>query len=167
MEKETAGRFAVIVHNIRSAYNVGSIFRTADGIGADRIYLTGYTPSPAKEGALYLSKAQKMITKTALGAERYVSWEKATSIGKLLDKLKKEGVTVAALEQDERSVDYKEFVPDFPIALLLGNEPKGIDKRILKKCDAYIEIPMRGDKKSLNVSVAFGVAGYEIYSKIK
>ncbi|HAV11264.1 MAG TPA: RNA methyltransferase [Candidatus Moranbacteria bacterium] len=160
-------KLIVIAHNIRSAHNIGSIFRTADGVGAAKIYLTGYSPSPAKENAPYLTDAQKMIAKTALGAEKNVEWEKAVSIGKLLEKLKKEGVKIVALEQDEESIDYGRFVPQSDVALIVGNEPKGIDKRILKKCDAIVEIPMRGKKKSLNVSVAFGVVAYEICGKIK
>ncbi len=183
----------IVLHNIRSAYNVGSIFRTADGIGVNNIYLTGYTPCPhslrqpdsltavmaAGESAaggplgsnnkkpLYLTRARKMIAKTALGAEKNVSFEKVKNLGKLIEKLKSRKVKVVALEQDKKSVDYKNFKPSFPMALIVGNEPKGINKRILARCDEIVEIPMRGKKKSLNVSVAFGVAGYEITSKHK
>ena len=157
----------IILHNIRSAYNVGSMFRTADGMGVKKIYLTGYTASPYCEKDLHMTKPQKMISKTALGADEFVSWEKASQIGKLISRLKSEKIEIVALEQDKKSVNYKKFKPKFPLALIVGNEPKGIDKKILKKCDQIIEIPMKGEKKSLNVAVSIGIAGYEISSKIK
>lgn len=157
----------VIAHNIRSAHNVGSIFRTADGVGVEKVYLTGYSPSPAKENVPYLTPAQKMIAKTALEAEKHVSWQKISSIGRLLEKLKKDGLVIVALEQDEKSLDYRKFLPHSSVALIVGNEPKGIDGRVLKKCDAIIDIPMKGKKKSLNVSVAFGIAAYRICSKME
>ena len=156
-----------VLHNIRSAYNVGSIFRTADGMGVNSIYLTGYTPSPHDGSSLYKSQAHKMIAKTALGAEKNVSWEKIKNLGKLIDKLKLQKLKIIALEQDKKSINYKNFKPLFSMALIVGNEPKGINKRILARCDEIVEIPMRGKKKSLNVSVAFGIAGYEIISKLK
>lgn len=141
--------------------------RTADGVGAEKVYLSGYSPFPAKEGAPYLTPAQKMIAKTALGAEKSIPWKKNNSLANILSKLKDEGYAVVALEQCEKSLHYGDFSPDSPVALIIGNEPKGIDKRILKKCDHIIEIPMRGKKNSLNVSVAFGIAAYDICSKMK
>ena len=155
-------KFYLILHNIRSAYNVGSVFRTADGAGIEKIYLTGYSPAPVVSGEIYKTKAQKMLAKTALGAEENISWEKVKSLNNLIKKLKKEKFQIIALEQDNKSIDYKKFKPKFPLALIVGNEVKGLDKRILKKCDKIIEIPMRGKKKSLNVSVAAGIAGYKI-----
>jgi tRNA G18 (ribose-2'-O)-methylase SpoU len=162
-----AERFCVIVHNVRSAYNVGSIFRTADGLGAEKVYLTGYSPAPYSPDRLLKTAAEKMIEKTALGAEKNVPWERKALVGPLLGKLKKAGFLVVALEQDETSVKYDEFRSSKPVALIVGNEPKGIDRKILKKCDAIIEIPMYGQKNSLNVAVAFGIAGYGIRSRIK
>jgi len=155
-------KFYLILHNIRSAYNVGSIFRTADGAGIEKIYLTGYSPAPAVKDNPYKTKAQKMLAKTALGAEKNVSWKKNKNLDVLIKKLKKEKFQVVALEQDETSVDYRKFKLKFPLALIVGNEVMGLDKRILKKCDQIIEIPMRGEKKSLNVSVATGIVGYKI-----
>lgn len=152
----------MVVHNIRSAYNVGAIFRTADGIGIDKIYLTGYSPIPYEENKPYQSPAQKMISKTALGAEKNVSWKREKSIGKVIAELKKLGFSIVALEQFKKSIDYKKFKPHFPLVLIIGNEPRGIDGKILKKCDAIVEIPMKGKKNSLNVAVALGVAGYQI-----
>lgn len=129
-------------------YNVGSIFRTADAAGVAKIYLTGYTPDPA--------------SKTALSAEKYVPWEKYLDISRLISNLRKEKVQIIALEQSKNSRDYKKFRPRFPMALILGNEVRGISKNILKKCDKIIQIPMRGKKESLNVSVAAGIALFEL-----
>ena len=165
-------KFYLILHRIRSAYNVGSMFRTADGVGVDKIFVTGFTQRPSKEKYELQTKAEKMLSKTALGADQYVEWEGAKNISTIIDKLKKEGIQIVALEQDERSIDYRKLNSQIKkiknvkgIALILGNEPKGIDKRILKKCNFVIEIPMRGQKKSLNVAVATGIAGYEIKQK--
>ena len=154
--------FVVILHNIRSAYNVGSILRTADAIGIKKIYLSGYTPSPLDTDKAYATKAQKMIAKTALGAEKSIRCQRARSLAGLFRKLKAEDYQIIALEQDKKSVDYLYFKPIFPLALLLGNELDGVRSRFLKQCDAVIEIPMRGRKNSLNVAVAFGIAGYAI-----
>lgn len=164
MPRKSNDKFYLILHNIRSAYNVGSVFRTADGMGVDKIYLSGYTPCPAKPGDIVVSSAQKMISKTALGAEKNIEWERARNVGKLVDKLKKSGVRIVALEQDEKAAKLDHASISFPAALLAGNEVRGLDKRLLEKCDMIVEIPMRGKKKSLNVSVAVGIAGYRMAS---
>lgn len=158
-------KFYLILHRIRSAYNVGSMFRTADGIGVDKIFLTGFTQRPSSKEYNIQTKAEKMLSKTALGADKYVQWEGAKNIARVIDKLKKENIQIVALEQNEKSIDYNQYKISKNkkgIALIVGNEPNGIDKRILKKCDKIIEIPMRGQKKSLNVAVSLGVAGYGI-----
>lgn len=152
----------LIVHNIRSAHNVGALFRTADGAGVQEIILSGYTPIPPKKDALYLTDADKALKKTALGAEDSVSWRKVSSLARTLTLLKQGGYEIVALEQDERSVDYRKYRPRKKVALLLGNEVSGVDKRVLKQCDVILEIPMRGEKNSLNVSVAAGIALYQI-----
>ncbi|MFA6184334.1 MAG: TrmH family RNA methyltransferase [Parcubacteria group bacterium] len=159
-------KFYLILHRIRSAYNVGSMFRSADGIGVDKIFITGFTQAPSKKEYLMQTKAEKMLSKTALGADKYVPWEKVVSVSKVIDKLKKEKFCIIALEQDRKSVDYRKFKGVDKMALIVGNEPRGIDKRILNKCDNLIEIPMRGKKQSLNVAVALGVAGYKLTEKI-
>ncbi len=152
-----------IAHNIRSAHNVGSLFRTADGAGVDKLFLTGYSPAPAKRDTLYVSGFQKMIAKTALGAEQTVSWEWKKTVGEVLEVLKRQGFEIVALEQSSDSISYDAYIPKCAnVALLLGNEPKGIDARTLRKCDAIVEIPMLGHKNSLNVSVAFGIAVYSL-----
>jgi 23S rRNA (guanosine2251-2'-O)-methyltransferase len=159
--------FVVIAHNVRSANNVGSVFRTSDGAGVEKIYLTGYTPAPATEKDAYLTQAHKTLAKTALGAEKNIPWEKHARLAPVLAKLRKEGFEIVALEQDRKSTDYRRYEPAKKTALLLGNEVRGIDRKVLNQCDAIIEIPMRGKKNSLNVSVAFGIASFEIRSKME
>jgi len=148
----------LILHNIRSTYNVGSIFRTGEAAGVSKIYLSGYTPAPEDK----FKKENKMILKTALGAEKLIPWEKVSGTTKLLAKLKKERVEIVALEQSGKSIDYRKFKPKNKTALILGNEVRGISKSVLNKCDKIIEIPMKGQKESLNVSVAIGVALFEL-----
>lgn len=149
------------MHNIRSLHNVGSIFRTADAAGITKLYLTGYTPAPLDE----MGRPRKEIVKTALGAEDSVPWEKAPNITKTLGSLKKQGFTIVALEQSKEAVNFKNFQPRFPLALLVGNEVRGLSRAVLKKSDLVIKIPIYGKKESLNVAVAFGIAVYEIVSK--
>lgn len=146
----------VILHNIRSCYNVGSIFRTSDAFGVEKIYLGGYTPNPEKDRA---------IAKTALGAEKSVKWEAVWHTNKLIERLKKERIRVVALEQSSQSKNLQKHKPKFPCALVVGNEVRGLSKAILSHCDEVIEIPMLGKKESLNVSVAFGIATFSINSK--
>lgn len=151
-------KLILILHNIRSSHNVGAIFRTADGAGVSEIYLTGYTPKPVDQ----FGRPDRALAKTALGAEKTVPWQYSNSIVGLLSKLKKDGWRLVALEQAKNSIDYQKIKIKFPAALLLGEEVNGIDKRLLKKCDQIMEIPMRGQKESLNVSVATGIAVYQI-----
>ncbi len=150
----------LILHNIRSAYNVGAIFRTADGAGVRHIYLTGYTPSPPDGTRAYTTKPERMIIKTALGAHEYIPWTKHDDFASVADVLHKNGVQIVALEQGEQSIAHNDFCVEHDVALVLGNEPTGIDRTTLEKCDTMIEIPMYGQKKSLNVSVAAGIALY-------
>lgn len=151
----------LIAHNVRSAHNVGAFFRTADGAGVSKIFLTGYTPAPSHKKYL-LSDAEKKIQKTALGAEKSVVWEKREDIRGLIAELKQAGFLVLALEQDESSRPYTEKFTEQKIALLVGNEVTGVEGDVLALCDAILEIPMRGNKNSLNVSVATGIALYEL-----
>ncbi len=144
--------FYVICDNIRSLENIGSIFRTADALGVDKIFLCGISGKPPHH----------KISKTALGAEKTISFEHCRQTWRLIEKLKKDKIQIVALEQARHAVLYTKFKPGFPLALIIGNEVKGISKKILKKADKIIYLPMRGKKESLNVSVAFGVAGYQI-----
>ncbi|MDP3957000.1 MAG: RNA methyltransferase [bacterium] len=161
-------KLVLIIHNVRSAHNVGALFRTADGAGVKRVFLTGYTQAPSKESAQYLiTKAEKELAKTALGAEKSVPWEKSASLKGALNTLRKAGFAIVALEQCERSTDYRKYASKSSVALIVGNEIRGVDAKILKQCDAIIEIPMRGKKNSLNVSVAGGIALYQIKGTIE
>lgn len=148
----------LILLNIRSVLNVGSIFRTADAAGVSKIFLVGYTPSPKDRFGI----DRKDLAKVALGAEKNVKWESFVNISSLINKLKKENFQIIALEQDKKSVDYKKIKTKEKIAIILGNEVDGIPKNILKKCDLVGEIPMRGKKESLNVSVSAGIFIFKI-----
>ena len=150
----------LIIHDVRSVQNVGAMFRTADAAGVDKIYLTGYTPTPLDR----FGRKRKDLAKSALGAEEFVPWEQKKSILPLLLKLKKEGFLIIGIEQDKRSVDYKKVKPKARNAFIVGTEVTGIPKNVLEKCDITAEIPMRGKKESLNVSVATGVALFRILS---
>ena len=150
--------FYVIAHNIRSLYNVGSIFRTADAFGVTKIYLTGYTGTPGNP--IHDHK----ISKSALGAETWVPWEHQKSVGKVIKdlRLKHKKFSLVGLENNTKSIKLNKFKPKFPLVLILGEEVGGINPGLLRQCDKVVEIPMFGKKESLNVSVAFGVAAYEI-----
>lgn len=148
----------LILHDIRSNHNVGSIFRTADAVGISKIFLTGYTPTPTDR----FGREVKEISKTALGAEKNIKWEKIKNIGTLIKKLKKEKFLVIGVEQSKKSVDYKKIRIKSPAVFIFGNEVKGISKSILDKCDIVTEIPMKGKKESLNVSVSAGVVLFRV-----
>lgn len=148
----------LILPDIRSAINVGAIFRTADAVGIDKIYLVGVTPRPSDQ----FGRVQKDIAKSALGAETWIKWEYKEKLLPLINSLKKEKYEIVALEQDEKSIDYRKYKKSKNMALILGEEVNGLDKKILEKCDQIVEIPMKGKKESLNVSVAAGVALFEI-----
>ncbi|HVU79973.1 MAG TPA: RNA methyltransferase [Candidatus Paceibacterota bacterium] len=147
---------ALILHNIRSVHNVGSIFRTADAAGVSKIILSGYTPGPIDRFKL----PRKDFAKVSLGAEKTIFWSQTKTLAQAIRQLKKENYFVAAVEQDKRSTSLFDFKApkDKPLALVLGNEVRGISKQGLALCDAVVEIPMRGKKESLNVSVAAGIA---------
>lgn len=153
-----------IIHNVRSLHNVGSIFRTSDGAGVKKIYLTGFTPSPL-DG---FGKPIPQFAKVSLGAEEFVPWEKVKDINKVIKKLRVEGYKIIALEQSPKSTPYNKLkVYSDKLSVIAGNEVRGLAPAILKKCDAVVEIPMRGKKESLNVSVAFGIAIYELAKNAK
>ncbi len=142
--------FYVICDNIRSLENIGSIFRTADALAVDKIFLTGICGQPP----------HPKISKTALGAEKNIPWQHHWQVWRLVEKLQKEKVSVVVLEQTENSLPYTKFKPEFPLALVIGNEIKGVSPAVLKRADQIIHLPMFGQKESLNVAVAFGVIGY-------
>lgn len=137
---------------------MGSIFRTADGAGVNKLWLVGYTPAPLDQ----FKRVNGEIAKTALGAEKTLRWEKYDNIQNLISELKKTGYQIWALEQNEKSVDYRKVKLVGKTALIVGNEVGGIEPEVLNLCDKIIEIPMRGKKESLNVAVATGVAVFRL-----
>lgn len=154
----------VILDNIRSLHNVGSIFRTADAVGVEKLYLCGITPAPLDRFGIVRGD----VAKVSLGAEKVVPWEQVARTSTVIKKLKKEGYKIVGLEQTKRSVPYCSLDSRFygndkqKIALVLGAEVEGVSSGILKLCDTIIDIPMSGVKESLNVSVAFGIAAFAL-----
>ena len=147
----------LILNDIRSVENVGAMFRTADAAGIDKIYLTGYTPASLDR----FGRKRGDLAKSALGAEKFVPWEQK-NLPALMRNLKRGGFYIIAIEQDKNSVDYKRAKLKEKNAFIVGAEVVGIPKNILKKCDIIAEIPMKGKKESLNVSVALGIALFKI-----
>jgi tRNA G18 (ribose-2'-O)-methylase SpoU len=142
----------LVAQNIRSLFNVGSLFRGADVFGVKKIYLGGYTGCPPR----------KEISKTALCAEAWIDWEKQWQTHLIIKKLKKQKIKIIALETDPRATALPEFKPTFPLALVVGNETKGISKKIMSLADEVVKIPMLGLKESLNVAVAATIALYQL-----
>ena len=153
-EAQQQQRFPVIgvLDRLRSAHNVGSIFRTSDGARLQELILCGFTPVPP----------HRHLEKTALRAVESVPWSHAENIEDVIDGLKNRGVQVLALEYTDESTPLYDFDLQFPVALVAGNEAEGLDAGVLARCDAIVHLPMHGLKSSLNVSVAFGVASYEV-----
>jgi len=142
-----------MLDNIRSLYNVGSMFRTSDGALVKKLYLTGYTPTPPR----------KEILKTALGSTKSVEWEFHREPLGAVSKLKSEGVRICVLEQTTLSKPYYDITAsDFPICLVVGNEIAGVSHQVINAADMAIEIPMNGIKQSLNAAVAYGIALFEL-----
>ena len=142
----------ILLEDIRSVHNVGSVFRTADGFGVSQIYLTGYTACPPRDD----------LKKTALGADKVVPWVHFEDSLEAVNDLAKKGITPVVIEQTVNSVSIYDITFRFPICLILGNEVDGVSEKLLNKVKFHTEIPMKGIKQSLNVSVAAGVAGFEL-----
>ena len=155
--KESRLPFVVVLNNIRSLYNVGSIFRTSDGAGVDKIWICGITGYPPNN----------QIAKTALGAQESVSWEYRGDVRCVLEELKVKNYQIIMLEQTQESCSYEAFEPKSPVCLVVGNEIEGVSQNIFSLCDAAIEIDMAGIKNSLNVAVAFGIIAYHFRKKLK
>ena len=160
-------KLAVIAHDIRSVHNVGSIFRTADAAGVERIFLCGITPAPLDR----FKEVRADFAKVSLGAEEYIPWESARTTAEVIKRLKKEGYEIFALEQSKKSVPYykeaarlaraqRRTQTDARVAIILGNEVKGLPSSTLRAADRILEIPMMGKKESLNVAVAFGIVAF-------
>jgi tRNA G18 (ribose-2'-O)-methylase SpoU len=150
----------LILDNIRSVENTGSIFRTADGLGVSKIYLVGTTPAPIDR----FGRKRADFAKVSLGAEETVEWEYAEDVGEAIRELKSQGFRIIALEQGEGSVDIRAAQASDIFALILGNEVDGVSKAALALADECVEIEMKGKKESLNVSVAAGIALYALMS---
>lgn len=146
----------LVLDNVRSMHNVGSMFRTADCFLAEHIYLCGMTPEPGPQE----------IEKTALGATSTVNWSKQESTLECIATLRAKGYTIAALEQAENSVDLREFEASGPTALVVGHEVMGVDQKVVDAVDTVIEIVQFGTKHSLNVSVSAGMAMFEIHKSL-
>lgn len=146
-------KFAVLLDNVRSAWNVGSILRSADGFGFTHVYLCGITPTPENDA----------VQKTSLGAEDSVTWSYHKDALKLAKGLQKEGLKIFALEEDARSIEINKITqPSSRGVLIVGNEITGVDPSLLDVCNEIFYIPMRGEKKSFNVAIAFGIAAYQL-----
>jgi len=143
----------VLLNSIRSSYNVGSIFRTSDGVMIEKLFLCGYTPTPEK----------KEVIKTALGSQNSVNWEYVKDAREVINRLKNQGVKICALELTDKSVSYYNVSKsDFPLCLIVGNEISGVSQELIDMCDFSIEIPQFGIKQSLNVAVAYGIAVFDL-----
>lgn len=148
---------AIFLDNIRSIYNVGSFFRTADAAGIEKLYLSGITGSPPHKG----------ISKTALGAEDTVPWERVETGVALLDTLRARHYEIAAIETSNHAVDLFDWQPSFPVCVLFGHEVDGLPVELTERADRHVRIPMLGMKHSLNVSVAGGIVMYELLRKYR
>ena len=152
-EKEKIKDIIVVLDNIRSVHNVGAIFRTADALGVDKIFLCGITPAPIDR----FGRERNDLHKAALGAEKNVSWQQHSSTLLCVEQLKNEGYSVVCVEQSKNSFDYKKVIPKNKTCFVFGNEVEGISKEVLHIADQIAEISMIGKKESLNVSVTFGI----------
>lgn len=157
------GEIVVVAHNIRSIFNVGSIIRSAEGFGVKKVFATGYTPSPDNGLPHVREKISKALHKTSLGAENFLSFSSVSDIFQLINQLRLDGFLIVGLEQHADAI----ALPDFcgsslspKIALLLGEEVRGLAPNLQKVCDQLVEIPMFGKKESFNVSVSLGIALY-------
>jgi tRNA G18 (ribose-2'-O)-methylase SpoU len=157
----------LIAHNVRSCHNVGSLLRTAEGLGVERVYLTGYTPYPAGQAddarlPHLAAKIDKQIHKTALDAERQVPWHHTADLATVLEKLRSQQYAIMAVEQTETSISLSGYTAPSRIALLVGREVEGIEPEVLAWCDGVLEIPMFGHKESFNVVQAAAMALYQV-----
>lgn len=143
----------LILENIRSAHNVGAIFRTADGAGVSKIYLIGYTPAPTDR----FGREQSEILKTSLGASKLIPWEQRDHITEVVEELKKVGIEIIVVEQHKKSVHYKIHNPVGARAFIVGNEIDGVSAAALAAADHIVDIPMSGHKESLNVATTTGI----------
>lgn len=148
---------SILLDDVRSLYNVGAFFRTADGAGIERLLLSGITARPPKNG----------IHKTALGAEERVSWESVESAAGKIQQLRDSGCEIAAIETSRSAIDLFDWKPHFPVCVLFGHEVDGLAPQLLESCDTHVRIPMLGLKHSLNVASAGAIVMYELLRKYR
>jgi tRNA G18 (ribose-2'-O)-methylase SpoU len=148
---------SILLDNVRSLYNVGAFFRTADAAGAEKLYLSGITGRPPKSA----------ITKTALGAEATVPWEHSWDAVPLVQSIRDRGYEIAAIETSVHAVDLFDWAPRFPVCVVFGHEVDGVQPAVSALCDTHVRIPMLGTKHSLNVATAGGVVAYELLRKYR
>ena len=146
-----------LIENIRSMYNVGSIFRSSDAINLSKLYLSGFTAKPPR----------KEIDKTALGATESVPWEYINEPLQLMDELKKNHVEIVVVEHTDKSVNYADIQYNFPVCFIFGNEVEGVSDDMVIRADKVVELPMLGIKHSLNVAVAYGIIMYDAFNKCR
>lgn len=158
MAKSPQHQLSVLLPNLRSVYNVGSIFRTADAVGVSQIYLSGYTPGPVDD----FGRPRADLAKTALGAERTVPCLRLANPGPFIKRKIKAGYHIMAVEQAKQAIDFRQAVLSGPTLLILGEERTGIPQDLLSLSQQIVEIPMVGEKESLNVAVAFGLVAYQL-----
>lgn len=147
----------LVIDEVLDTYNVGSMFRLADAVAMERVYLCGemeYPPSIK-------------IHRAAVGTQKWVPWEKAKSTLETVRKLKKKGVQIVAVEQSKKSISYKDLKPNFPIAIVVGHETKGLDKKVVKEADIIVELPMLGVNKSFNVWGSAAVVAYKVLETLR
>lgn len=147
----------VILDNIRSLNNIGSVFRSSDAFAIEKIYLCGYTATPP----------HREIRKTAIGATESVNWEHQENVLEVIKDLKNKSYEVYAIEQTENSIGLQDFTPKGKTAIIMGNEVDGVQQEAIDLCDGVIEIPQEGTKHSLNISVSCGIVLWDIYQKLK
>src|SRR5579863_5290849 len=148
---------SILLDNVRSLYNVGAFFRTAEAAGCEKLYLCGITGPPSKPA----------VKKTALGAEEHVAWERHSDPAPLIERLRASGYEIAAIETSLHAVDLFDWQPSFPVSVLFGHEVDGLPAGLLDLCDTHVRIPMLGRKHSLNVATAGGVVIYELLRKYR
>lgn len=152
------GNIVMVIHDIRSAHNVGALFRTADAVGVTGIILSGFSPLPIDR----FGRNRPDIEKAALGAEKNIPWEHVSSVTDALAELRDAGYVIIGLEQDPRAIDYKQVARHEKMVFVVGTETVGMSQSLRDACDVLCEIPMKGMKESLNVSVATGILLYRV-----
>ena len=151
----------LFLHNIRSAHNIGAMFRTAEAAGIDEVILSGYSPGPLDR----FGREDKKVTKASLGAHEMIRWKHVEDSFGSLKGLQEDGYSLAAVEQHVKSIDYKTYIPQEKQVIIMGNEVTGVEQSILELADTILEIPMAGQKESLNVSTACGIVLFRVFNK--